>query len=183
MQNFEVDDEKIKAIAESQATSLETVKRMNALYKTIADDMKLQYLAHVIRTVETQVRAALHSELFQIRCQPLAEDAKRLGLGLAQYYPNDCYIIYYHPLMDEKTLRMIIAHELGHLVVEVLLKKEDPNEGCSEPLSTIFGILSIMDKNDFYQNRASQYQHSTWQEIIAEFKLLRNESKGVANIS
>lgn len=92
------------------------------------------------------------------------------------------YIIYY-PEIDEKQIRIIIAHELGHLVVETLLKNEDPNKGVSEPLSSIFGILTILDKNDFYQNRASKYQHPSWEQILQDFKLLSNRAKNINNIS
>jgi len=50
MDKYKLDDEKITAIARSFGTDRETVKKMNTLYKDIAEGMRHQYLAHVIRT-------------------------------------------------------------------------------------------------------------------------------------
>jgi Zn-dependent peptidase ImmA (M78 family) len=41
--------------------------------------------------------------------------SKELGIARAQYYRNRCFAIYYHPNIDEKQLRVLLAHELGHL--------------------------------------------------------------------
>ena len=184
MDKYKIDDEKIATIARTFGTDRETVKKMNAVYKGISDGMKYQYLAHVIRTVEEKVRMELHNPLFQIQCIPVDKSSALTGFGSAQYFEQDCYLIYYHPNLDDKQLRILIAHELGHLVVEVLVRKsEDPNKDCSEPLSSILGILTILDKNDFYQCRASQYQHSSWQDIIKDFSLLKNQTDGIYNMS
>ena len=184
MDKYKLDDEKIEKIARSFGTDRETVKKMNGLYKSISEGMKCQYLAHVIRTVEEKVRTELHSPLFQIQCIPVDKTSPLPGFGSAQYFESDCYLIYYHPELDDKQLRVLIAHELGHLVVEVLVKKADnPNTDCSEPLSSILEILTILDKNDFYQCRAAQYQHMTWQDIIKDFELLKNQANGIYNKS
>lgn len=184
MDKYKIDDEKIATIARTFGTDRETVKKMNALYKGISDGMKNQYLAHVIRTVEEKVRKEIDNPLFQIKCIPVDKSSTLTGFGSAQYFEKNCYLIYYHPNLDDKQLRILIAHELGHLVVEVLVKKsEDPNNDCSEPLSSILGILTILDKNDFYQCRAPHYQHSSWQDIIKDFSLLKNQTDGIYNMS
>lgn len=184
MDKYKINDEKIAVIAQTFGTDRDTVKKMNALYKDISEGMKYQYLAHVIRTVEEKIRIELHNPLFQIQCIPVDKASPLTGFGSAQYFEQDCYLIYYHPELDDKQLRILIAHELGHLVVEVLVRKaEDPNNDCSEPLSSILGVLTILDKNDFYQCRASQYQHSSWQDIIKDFSLLKNQTEGIYNMS
>lgn len=184
MNKYKIDDEKIEAIAKTFNTDRDTVKKMHSVYKEISEGMRYQYLAHVIRTVEVKMRQALGNPLFQIQCIAVDEESPLIGFGSAQYYENNCYLIYYHPKLDDKQLRIVIAHELGHLVVEVLVKKDgDPNKDCSEPLSSMLGILTILDKNDFYQCRASQYQHSSWQDIIKDFSLLKNQTEGIYNVS
>lgn len=181
MVDYKLNDEKIYAIAKQFNTKPETVQSMNALYKDISDGIKYQYLAHVIRTVEEKVGKHIGEDRFQIKCIAMPAGSN-VNFGCAQYFGNDLYIIYY-PEIDEKQIRIIIAHELGHLVVETLIKDENPNEGVSEPLSSIFGILTILDKNDFYQCRSSKYQHPSWEQILQDFELLSNRAKNINNIS
>lgn len=181
MVDYKINEEKILAIAERFSTNEETIKNMNKVYGDISSGIKYQYLAHVIRTVEEKVGRHIGEARFQIKCIAVPAGAN-VNFGCAQYFGNDLYIIYY-PEIDEKQIRIVIAHELGHLVVETLLKDEDPNKGVSEPLSSIFGILTILDKNDFYQSRTSKYQHTTWEQILDDFILLGNRAKSVNNIS
>ena len=53
---------------------------------------------------------------------------------------------------------MHIAHELGHLFLIALKdlsekdKRRDIYEGTTEPLSSILGVFTISEKNDFYRN-------------------------------
>ena len=94
MDKYKVDDDKIAVIARTFGTDRETVKKMNSLYQGISDGMKYQYLAHVIRTVEEKIRMELHSPLFQIRCIPVDASSPLPGFGSAQYFENDCYLIF-----------------------------------------------------------------------------------------
>lgn len=181
MIDYKINEDKVSEIAKQFSIKPHTVNSMNRLYNAISDGIKYQYLAHVIRTVEEKVGQHIGEARFQIKCIAMSAGA-HVNFGCAQYFGNDLYIIYY-PEIDEKQIRIIIAHELGHLVVETLLKNEDPNKGISEPLSSIFGILTILDKNDFYQNRALKYQHPSWEQILQDFKLLSNRSKNINNIS
>ncbi|QKS91157.1 hypothetical protein [Treponema phagedenis] len=53
-----------------------------------------------------------------------------------------------------------------------------------EPLSTVFGILAILDKNDFYSTISDkQLLHKTWEDVLADFKQLQNRNNGIDNIS
>jgi Zn-dependent peptidase ImmA (M78 family) len=75
--------------------------------------------------------------------------------------------------------RINIAHELGHLYLLARYyaetgKENDPNlERTTEPLSSIFGLFTISDKNHFYENLASSGRnHTEWQSILEDFKNL-----------
>lgn len=57
-----------------------------------------------------------------------------------------------------------------------MLKKENPNDGISEPLSTIFGILTMHDKSNFYKSNARNYIEKSLENIVKDFSLLRNEA-------
>jgi hypothetical protein len=93
--------------------------------------------------------------------------------------------------MEEKQLRACLSHELGHLFIIELLNegKNDESEPFSkatltEPLSSIFGIFTIMDKSRFYtENPSSRFNHHSWECTGARIYLLtkKNYKLGVYN--
>lgn len=183
LQRFKSTEERVNLIASKFNVKVDSVKKINQIYRGISEGIKYQYLAHVIRTVEAEVRKQPGFELFQIKCVPVSDNSTPCDFGSAQYYEGDIYIIFYDSRMDEKQLRIVIAHELGHLVVETILKNGASFSQDSEPLSSIFGIFTILDKNDFYHSKLSQYQHASAEEIIDEFILLKNRARQRYNIS
>lgn len=181
MKDFLLNDEKIKAISDGLEIKPDDIEKLNSIYKDISKGIKPQYLAHIIRTVEYKLKIETHNPFFQIICEPYKEPSKETGYGSILYYEGTFCTIYYNPDLEEKTIRNVIAHELGHLVLETLSKKELPNQ--AEPLSSVLGLLIIMDKNDFYANKTSAFQYLTWEDLLSEFVLLKNQSEEIFNIS
>jgi hypothetical protein len=84
--------------------------------------------------------------------------------------------------MDEKQLRVCLAHELGHLFIIELANNNKiegaellDKEAITEPLSSIFGIFTIMDKNLFYKEKALEFNHHSWEEIVRTFEHLQKK--------
>lgn len=82
---------------------------------------------------------------------------------------RDEYYIYYPSSLEEKQLRVHIAHEIGHLLVKLKLMGDIDAESATEPLSSIIGYFIMLDKNDFYENKIVPYRHDTPQELLADF--------------
>jgi len=187
MSDFTITDEIITKIAQRYDTSKEQVEALQQFYQAFVDDMKQQYLAHIIRTMEERLRKVSGNEMFRIVCSPVDATAKELGIARAQYYKNRYFAVYYHPRTDEKQLRILLAHELGHLfLIEMINSTFDMqcNEDTKvEPTATIFGIFAILDKNDFYHNKTRPFMHKTPEEILDDFSLLHNRSNDILNIS
>jgi hypothetical protein len=85
--------------------------------------------------------------------------------------------------MDEKQLRVCLAHELGHLFLIEMLNGGQKTGGktftpatLTEPVSSIFGVFTIMDKNAFYENCSEVLNHDSWQSIVDSFVKLQNKS-------
>ena len=129
-------------IPEDRVNSLHTMYQ-NKIYRA----MKRHYLAHVIRTMEEVLRELPNNEMFRIICTPIAEDSRNIGIASAHYYKGRFFAIYYHPKTDEKQLRVMLAHELGHLFLLELVNTSfglDYSEKTEiEPISTIMGIFTI----------------------------------------
>jgi hypothetical protein len=84
-------------------------------------------------------------------------------------------VIYFNPKLPERTIRALIAHELGHLFLQAMYDIADGKyvskyASTTEPLSSVFGVFTISDKNKCYQRVAcSDRNHPSWQAILDDF--------------
>jgi hypothetical protein len=220
MKDFSVTDDKLNQIAKDFGVEENSVRRIFANYQKLSEKMKTQYLAHAIRSVEAYVREQQNAPFFTIFCKPMSADAPELGIGSAIYQPKQFFTMMFHPRMEEKQLRVCLAHELGHLFIRgegliprplgrnkgikpetnflgrnnhtpaalrqgwlIIASSDRHYDDITEPLSSIFGIFTILEKNDFYANRANTFLHPSWQSVLKDFLLLKNRSKGITNLS
>jgi hypothetical protein len=184
MAEFEITDEKLNAISQCFSVEQDTVKLVHKIFLKVISGVKNQYLAHIIRCMEAYVRNETKNPFFQINCFPLDPNSPVLNVGCAQYFPKRYFTIFFHPRMDEKQLRVCLAHELGHLfMIELVNDKKNSGEELlnaktlTEPLSSIFGIFTIMDKNDFYENRGKKLNHNSCEDIVQDFVHLQEKVK------
>ena len=187
MVDFKVTPEIISVISEKFGMPETHVETLHGLWVSISGTMKCQYLAHLIRTLEEELRKLPGNEMFSIICTPVANDSPNLGLASSQYYKGRLFVIYYHPNTEEKQLRVMLAHELGHLfLVEFFNSKlgKDYDENTPiEPASTVLGIFAILDKNDFYHNKTTPFNHKKKEDVLDDFCLLHNKKLGRMNVS
>ena len=187
MPDFTLTDDILEKIAKRFNFDIAQLKNLRRFYGGFAEDMKQQYLAHVIRMMEELLRKVSGNEMFRIVCSPVLSSAENLGIAGAHYYKNRYFAIYYHPNIEQKQLRVLLAHELGHLfLIELINSKFDrqyDEKTMIEPLSTLLGIFIIFDKNEFYHNKTVSFRHTTPEAILDDFSLLRNREQGKLNIS
>jgi Zn-dependent peptidase ImmA (M78 family) len=182
MSEFSIDNRKIAHISEQFHMNKSEVELVYKLFSRVIDGVKNQYLAHIIRCMESYIRQKTGNLMFQINTFPLAPDSRVLNVGCAQYYPKRCFSIFFHPRMDKRQLRACLAHELGHLFIIELLNEGRTNgseplnkTALTEPLSSIFGIFTVMDKNHFYNEIAPTFNHHSWEEIVQAFVHLQEK--------
>jgi Zn-dependent peptidase ImmA (M78 family) len=183
MDQFTVTNDKIIHISRQFNVEENTVESVFQMFTRVITGVKYQYLAHVIRTMEVYIREKTKNPMFQINCQPLDAASPLLNIGCAHYYPGQYFTIYFHPRMNERQLRVCLAHELGHLFIiemanERLADDSPPytQDTLTEPLSSIFGVFTILDKNHFYQERGKPFNHGTWEDIVEDFIHLRDKA-------
>jgi Zn-dependent peptidase ImmA (M78 family) len=182
MPEFSVTGEKTASISQRFQVDESTVELVHNLFTKVTDGVKNQYLAHIIRCMESYIRQATGNPMFQINTYSLDPDSPALNVGCAQYYPKRYFSIFFHPRMEERQLRVCLAHELGHLFIIELLNevitdgtKSFDKTTITEPLSSIFGIFTIMDKNHFYKEKALDFNHHSWEEIVQAFTHLQEK--------
>jgi Zn-dependent peptidase ImmA (M78 family) len=190
---FKIDDAKLDKISLAFGAEKNTVETLYKAYCQFSPNLKGQFLAHVMRGIECYFRKMMKNNRFIVICEPYKEGEFYDGQkqASAYYYPpksvvrfydkqNSSFIINYNKDLSEKDLRDYISHEIGHLfwVATFDAKKdkirnmpEDINaEMMTEPLSSIFGIFTMSEKNDFYANYdSSARNHKSWQELLDSF--------------
>ncbi|GHU48930.1 hypothetical protein FACS1894200_06840 [Spirochaetia bacterium] len=174
--DFVIDDKKKDIIADAFNVKRESVDSVYQLFLEIAGCIKYQYLAHIMRAMEVYFRDKTRNPLFVIICKPYGKQVKNQMDCSANYYTGRRFVIFYNPAIDDRKRRVYIAHELGHLFLIAMRdiatkdKRKDVYEGTTEPLSSIFGIFTISDKNDFYKNIDDcEINHANWKAVLDDF--------------
>ncbi|MDR1149631.1 MAG: hypothetical protein LBK66_13465 [Spirochaetaceae bacterium] len=148
----------------------EDVKKHKSGYDdTIRPKVKIRYLSHLVTTIEDLVN--------EKRVREFLKSAKEAENGLSRYFrvkaarlysitlaPQQFKrkattrhhkfgaIIFFNKDFDENQKRILIAHELGHIVNKELFCAAD-----SENTANLFAFFAINDKNDFYLDESKKY--------------------------
>jgi hypothetical protein len=183
MSDFSIDDKKLKFISESFEVDIKRIRIVHAIFGKVISEVKNQYLAHIIRCMEAFIRKETGNPMFQINTFPVDPKSPNFNVGCAQYFPKRYFSIFFHPRMDDKQLRVCLAHELGHLFLIELLNEGQKKGGktfspatLTEPISSVFGIFTIMDKNAFYESCSELLNHDSWQSIVDSFVKLQDKA-------
>lgn len=168
-----MDEKTTKRIAEEFNITEDSVSEMVVLYEKIKEDIQGQYLAHLVRALEASMRILTKNELFRVIVCPASLNDIKMGKSKAVYTKNCLFRIGYPKEWDDKKKRVYIAHELGHLYL--LSQKQKTGirrfDDQTEPLATIFGMLAILDRDEFYSSVADKgLIHSDFDELINSFK-------------
>jgi hypothetical protein len=176
MEEFKITDERLNAISKLFNADHGTIKQLHKLFLDVLSGVKNHYLVDITRSMEAYLQKVTNNSLFRIICEPFQDPTYVSNVACAYYYPKKLILIMFSPRINEKQLRISLASKLGHLFlielnnnkkgsVETLLNEK----AFVEPFSSIFGIFTIMDKNDFYANHARKLNHHSWDDIIKDF--------------
>jgi hypothetical protein len=137
--------------------------------------------------MEDYLRGLPGNEMFRIICSPVEGTGLPAGIASARYHKNRCFIIYYNPKTDKKQLRVMLAHELGHLflvdIFNAKLDKDYNEKTLMEPISMVFGVFTLLNNNDVYYNNSAPFKHHSVEEVLSDFSLCLNRKYGKFNIS
>lgn len=154
------------------------------------------YLSHLVSSIETiineKIKEKLHNEL--VKTNKTEEEIKqKLYLIDTKYFRVFPILLKPFPIKNKKKAlsydiktggaiilyditikdiqkRLLIAHELGHLYLKYVSTIKDKKE--LEKIVTVFGILAILDKDDFYKNRTKDLISKSIDEILSNANTL-----------
>jgi len=64
-------------------------------------------------------------------------------------------LITYWKQLPEDQIRILIAHELGHVATKYLF--DNAHSASDDGLVTLFGYIALQDRNNFYKNKAERF--------------------------
>lgn len=170
MPSFKVTPDVITKISEQFKISEESVDKLHTFWCELVSSMEKQYLAHVIRAMEQELRKRPGHDFFKIDCVPIPGAVGRKPQ--AHYQKGQYFAIYFCPKPNEREMRSELAHELGHLFLVAYfdsLRQDITKDTKIEPQSSIMGIFTILEKNEFYQNTARDFLHDSVDEVLKDF--------------
>ena len=162
--------------------SKENIQQYSSFFEeSIKPIIKTKFLSHLVTTVEDMVNekrmrnylkvaeagaeefkgllASRTFRLYSIMLVPV--DLKRRAT--TRYHQSGA-IIYYNSCYEKKNIRILIAHEIGHIVNKELLE----NAEDSEQTANLFAYISMIDKNNFYTDECKEFVSKSDIEILNE---------------
>ena len=191
MANVELDGAITGKLKNAFNVSDEDIQKIVSFFnKTLKPALKAHYLSHLVTTIEEMINESQKKDflehikrtgnskdniatltklvnekrvrMFSIILAPI-ESSKRKARA---YKKQGGVMIYYANYLQENEKRFAIAHELGHIVNDYILKIEDNNRECR---ASLFAYIALLDKNNFYKNEASDYISKTEIELFDEY--------------
>ena len=176
---FVITNERLDIIANEFGIRKDSVEKLFREFEGLRVQIKDHYLAHISRVLEKYFKEKTGNREFFIECKPFRINAPGQRGAISFYHRFKRFSIKYDSTLPERERRINIAHELGHLYLlarhyaETGEEYNPKLEKTTEPLSSLFGLFIISDKNHFYDTLSSSGRnHNNWQEILDDFKKL-----------
>lgn len=193
-EEFDIDlDTNIQAIREvlfktkGEASSI--IRSVFHYYQTEYSPLLIkEYLSHIVSAMERLIRNLTNNEVFVIECNEIQIDNKKYSRAMDIFSSEtddnlSAFIINYPKISDHTLLRIGIAHELGHLFEEILHKKHDREISKNEEFCSLFALVVISDRSNFYKYISSQYAPSLIQILNKISFLHENRTNSNVNLS
>ena len=184
--------------------NIETIKQV--LYKDVDDAPEIfrsvfnyyqseyapllvkEYLSHIISAMEKLVRKITNNEVFVIELQEkeIEDDQYSRGIDIFSSETDEnlsAFIINYPKTSDHALLRIGIAHELGHLFEEILKIQYDRDITHNEEFCSLFALIIMTDRSNFYKYISNQYAPSLFQILRRISFIHESRTKNTVNLS
>jgi len=180
---FLISEERLDIIAQTFEISRQSVVDLFNDFCAIEYQIKDQRLAHISRVLETYFKVQTGNPEFSIEYVPYEVHTPRRRGSMSIYRKwFKKFTIYYDNTRPEREIRVNISHELGHLYLFARYCSSGGSDETkskyaktTEPLSSIFGLFVVSNKNHFYENLSStEHKHDNWESILNDFRNLCN---------
>ena len=155
---------------------------VTTIEELINEKKKHDFLAHIKDTINSdaqfdykKIERAVNQRmlrLFSIILVPV-ESGKLKARTYLMGKGTGAMITYWKEL-PKKQIRILIAHELGHIANRFLF--ENANLASGDDIATLLGYIALQDRNNFYKNNITEYTNESDLTIFNEITNLCNRS-------
>jgi Zn-dependent peptidase ImmA (M78 family) len=151
----------------------ETCGDFDSFYtNTLLKKVQKKYLAHLVASIEEMINDGLKDKSkYEESIDSVIKNTRRFSIilfcdningGAKTYRCNNGALIVYNPRNKDKDIRVLIAHELGHIVNE---QRKLPN---TENNANLFAFFALSGKNKFYQSKYRDFFYPSDNAIIRD---------------
>jgi hypothetical protein len=180
MSEFKLTQEKLPAIASELGINDAQADELFRSFAEFYENVRLQHLSSVMRALELHIRKKHGKPLFRIVWGLMDGTSTKDGVGLL--WPNK-YGIAIPPESDIKQCRNYVAHELGHLFYLTEHPENKGDKDLNQKMANVFGVFTMLERNEFYKEKAPAMAHSSWMQVVKDFTQLSNREDRKYNIS
>ena len=167
MDEFKITKDKFSLIAKKLKVKEDELQKFLPSFDKFYKIVGLQHLAHLMRAMELYVREATGNPVFRIVWCEMT-DQKVTSAVSFEWEDKYGIVIPADLENDLRQLRIYVAHELGHLFFSIQ-RPENDDKKTHQDMANIFGVFAMLERNDFYQEKAPGIIHHTCEEVIDDF--------------
>lgn len=195
MANVELDDTIKDKLKDNLHVTNDEINTLLVFFNSqLKPAIKTHYLSHLVTSVEEMINDSQKKEFLEyIKSTGKSEEnistitklvndkqvrlfsiilvpVKSVNRKAQTYIKKAGAIICYASYLEENEKRFAIAHELGHIVNNYILKDSKIDSGTNpECIASLFAYIALLDKNNFYQNEAKNYVSRTDIELFDDY--------------
>jgi hypothetical protein len=182
MSNFKLTEDKLPYIAEELGADPSKVADLLPRFREFYEDVRQQHLASVVRALELHVQRKHGKPDFKIVWTAMTRDATSTTNAVGLKWPWS-FAIAVPPELNLQQLRDHVAHELGHLFYVTEHPEEKDNKPLNQTMANVFGVFTMLERGEFYREKAPKMCRASWTQVITDFKQLSNRDDGKLGIS
>ncbi|MDR1149960.1 MAG: hypothetical protein LBK66_15165 [Spirochaetaceae bacterium] len=179
MSDFKLTKDKLPDIAKELGVDISKVVDLLPRFTEFYEDVRQQHLASVMRALELRVRRKRDDPNFRIIWGTMTRGTTSTKDAVALLYRKlSLFAIAVPPEMNLQQLRNHVAHELGHLFYDTEHPEDKNDKQLNQKMANVFGVFTMLERGDFYKEKAPKMCNSTWYQVINDFKQLSNREDG-----
>lgn len=193
-----IDRDLSKAIQERFSVTASQVDQMVTLFNgTLQPEIAKNYLSHLKAAIEDKINARMKDDFIaRLQTEAIPDGRRDELVRLLRTRNIRPFTIIFQPIsnftlrattrakesgaivlyldgMAPEDLRVCLAHELGHIALREL---GTAGLDVSEELATLFAIIAIYDKSEFYKHHTGDFRYSQ-ESLLTRFENLLNPKK------
>ncbi|MDR2579034.1 MAG: hypothetical protein LBC70_09575 [Chitinispirillales bacterium] len=138
--------------------------------------VRTQHLAPIVMALERYIQKTYGKKGFKIVIKSACRDSNsKIGVAFLRW--DECrYEVVVPHSIDAIATRNIVAHELGHLFYVMNCLHGDgtsnlvKNSYLACKMADVLGIFTILERTEFYMEKAPTVCRGNWQDVIHDFK-------------